>query len=94
MTDVQKLFVSVNNISTVLNDIKETVEHDHKLLVEGNGDVPLVQKVRELQEFVNTFKFWQRTIAVALVLQVIGTFILLLVTFIRVYPALEILITK
>lgn len=85
LTDSQKIIVIQNSV----------IEHEQKLakyqkiLIEGNGERPLVQRMYDVEQFVNAVKFWQRTIAVALVLQTITFGVAAMVYFIRLYPLLE-----
>lgn len=85
MTDSQKMLV----ISLALNSIQGDVERHNKILVTGNGDLPLTEKVRNLEKFADTIRFWFRTVAVALVLQTITFGITAVWYGIRFYPLLE-----
>ena len=85
LTDSQRLIILQNN--QIESNTK--LEKHHRLLVEGNGELPLVEKVRNLEAFVTTMKFWMRTIAVALVLQTVTFGVSAAIYFIKLYPALE-----
>ena len=65
------------------------LEKHHKILLEGNGELPLVERVRNLEAFVGTLKFWLRTVTVAIVLQTITFGAAAFVYFIKLYPVLE-----
>lgn len=67
----------------------DKINKHHKVLLEGNGELPLVERVRNLETFVNSLKFWFRTLAVAIVLQTLTFGIAALVYFIKLYPILE-----
>ncbi len=61
----------------------------NKILVEGNGDLPLVERVRNLEKFIDSVKFWLRTVSVALVLQTLTFGASIIVYFIKLYPILQ-----
>lgn len=65
------------------------VEKHHRILLEGNGELPLVERVRNLEAFVGTLKFWLRTVSVAIVLQTVTFGAAALVYFIKLYPVLQ-----
>lgn len=85
LTPEQKLLL----ISLSVNDVNTKVSKHHKLLVEGNGDLPIPERLRLLEKFTGDMKFWFRTIAVALVLQTLTFGSAALVYFIKLYPLLE-----
>lgn len=85
LTDGSRLLI----LQQALLDAQNKLEKHHKILVEGNGELPLVEKVRNLEVFVGTLKFWLRTVAVAIVLQTITFGAAALIYFIKLYPVLE-----
>lgn len=90
LTDSQKLIV----ISNAILEQQAKLDKHHKILIEGNGEPPLMYRIRDIEVFVNGIRFWQRTLAVALVLQTL-TFIVSAVSFFsRIYPLLEQAINK
>lgn len=85
LTDSQKLVA-------ILREMKAQgryVAMHHKILVEGNGELPLREQVRNLNKFVDGLRFWLKTIAVAVVLQTITFAGAAIVYFARLYPVLE-----
>lgn len=70
------------------------LEKHHKILLEGNGDLPLVERVRNLESWSMGMKFWIRTIAVALVLQAVTITVGAAMYFIKLYPVLQRLAEK
>jgi len=90
LTDAQRLLALQNSI--IEQGLK--LDKHHKILIEGNGVLPLVEKVRNLETFVESIKFWLRTIAVALVLQTVTFGVAALVYFIKLYPILANLANK
>lgn len=89
MTDTQKLFMAMTSANTAINDLQATVGHDHKLLVEGNGQKPIKQRVDDIEEYVKGMKFWLRTIAVSIVLGVISFVGYGIVLYVQILPVLE-----
>lgn len=90
MTDGQRLLILQQSI--IDNNVK--LEKHHKILLEGNGELPLVERVRNLEAFVGGLKFWLRTVSVAIVLQTITFGIAAMVYFIKLYPVLEKLVKQ
>lgn len=89
LTPTQRLVIDAEEIKKTLEGVSTKVDKHHKILVEGNGEIPLVEKVRNIQSFVDSQKFWLKTILVAIVLQTITFSAAALVYFIRLYPLLE-----
>lgn len=85
LTDSQRLLVIQNSVL----EQQTKLDRHHKMLIEGNGELPLVERVRNLEAFVGGLKFWLRTLSVALVLQTLTFGISALIYFIRLYPLLE-----
>lgn len=90
LTDTQRLLILQQNII----DSNVKIEKHHKILLEGNGDLPLVEKVRNLEAFVTGMKFWLRTVLVAIVLQTVTFTAAAVVYFIKLYPILQRLIAQ
>ena len=85
LTDSQKMIV----ITNTLLEQQQKLDKHHKLLIEGNGEPPLMYRIRDIETFVNGIRFWQRTLAVALVLQTVTFIVSALAFFARIYPLLE-----
>lgn len=85
MSDNQRLII----IQSRVLENEERLDRHHKVLLEGNGELPLVEKVRNLEAFSNNLRFWLRTVAVAIVLQTITFGAAALVYFFKLYPVLE-----
>jgi hypothetical protein len=79
--------------SRMLNNEDKVTKH-HKILLEGNGELPLVERVRNLEAFTTSLKFWLRTVAVAIVLQTITFGTAAVVYFVKLYPVLEKLVKQ
>lgn len=94
LTDSQKLYQAmIENLmrmNTTMSAVVETQKSHHKMLVEGDGDdLPLPERIRNLENFQKFVQFWFRTIAVALVLQTITFGTAAIVYFIKLSPVLD-----
>lgn len=89
MTDTQKLLWNVTSLSTNLLETNQQVAKHHRLLIEGNGELPLVEQIRNLNTFVNGVRYWMKFLIGALLLQTMAFLGTALVYFIKLYPMLE-----
>ena len=89
LTESQKINLNIISMNTRVNEHDTDIAKLNKLVITGNGDLPLLERVRNLETFVNTLKFWLRTVAIALVAQTITFGVAALVYFIKLYPLLE-----
>lgn len=98
LTDSQKLYQrlieNLISINTTLNLVQETQERDHKILVEGNGELPLVEQVRNNTEYINGIKHWSRYLIGALILQTMAFLFGVIVAIIQFLPVLQRLAEK
>lgn len=85
LTDAQLLLVLQSRVL----GIETKLSKHHEILMEGNGVLPLVEKVRNLENFASNIRFWLRTVAVAIVLQTVTFAVAAVVYFVRLYPILE-----
>lgn len=91
MTADQKFIVIENQIASIMSQISELAakyNKHHTLLLEGNGRLPLVEEVRNLQNFMQSLQFWIRAAALALLGNVIAMLVVLFMTLVKVYPIL------
>lgn len=89
MTETQKVITNLLSINTAVNTLQEQVGRHHKILLEGNGQIPLVEQVRNHSMFIDSTKFWLRTVAVAIVLQTITFGSAAIIYFVKLYPLLS-----
>lgn len=89
LTDTQKLAVNLVSLNTAVNVLQEDSAKYKHILIEGNGELPLMERVRNMEAFITSTKFWLRTIAVAVVLQTITFGTAAIVYFAKLYPLLE-----
>jgi hypothetical protein len=85
MTDGEKLLA----LSLTLNQVQADTARLEKVVLIGNGELPLVEKVRNHETFINNFNYWGKIVAGILVAQFIALVGAGIWTFIRVLPVLE-----
>ena len=93
LTDSQKLYQGMvehlMSVSTGLNDVQHTVDEHEKILVKGNGELPLREQVRNHDNFIKDIKYWVRFVGGAIVLQTLAFTIGLVVAVVKFLPVLE-----
>ena len=93
LTDTQKMNIkivqNITSLNTALNDVQHDVSLHQKLLVTGNGEPSLQERLRNVEHFVDGFKYWIRFIGGALVLQTLTFTIGIIVAIVRFLPVLE-----
>lgn len=89
LNDTQKLYVAMTAATSALNQLTTDFNHDHKILIEGNGDRPIVERVRSLEEFARSIKFWNKTIGISLVGLVFSFISSAIFYFVKLYPLLD-----
>ena len=92
LTPEQREVVMQNRIMEMENDMDDAwkeIKLMKEKLIEGNGQLPLMERMRNMETFANTIRFWFRTVAVALVLQTITFGGAAIVYFVKLYPLLE-----
>lgn len=98
MTESQKIFAAIMenqiSINTAINDLQETTAKHHKILVIGNGEIPLVEQVRNNSSFISNIRYWMRFIGGALIIQTIAFAFAVIVAVVKFLPILESLASK
>lgn len=89
LTPEQRLVWSINSLWNNYGDLKTKVDKDHKVLIEGNGELPLVEQVRNLNTFVNGVRYWMKFLIGALLLQTMAFLATAIMYFVKLYPILE-----
>ena len=74
--------------STVLSQ-GDKLEKHHKILVEGNGELPIVERVRNIERTMEKVEKLFAFIAKALIAQTITFAAAALLYFVKLYPILE-----
>ena len=85
LTDGEKLLA----LSLSLNQVQDSTARLTKVVLIGNGELPLVEKVRNHEQFINNFNYWGKIVAGILIAQFITLLGAALWTFISVLPILE-----
>lgn len=65
------------------------LDRHHKILVEGNGEKPLLERVRNIETFIDGIKFWQRTLALVLFGNLVTLVSGAIYTIVKILPLLE-----
>lgn len=104
LTETQKTFDAMRNnlisVNTSLNTLQEAAkEHEvrvkklEEVVVVGNGELALRERVRTLESFVDdikdVMKYWGRLIGGALLLNFLGFSVGIIVALIKFLPVLE-----
>lgn len=84
----QKVLMNVVSLNTAVNDLQKEQAHDHKILFEGNGEIPIVQQVKINTEFIAGIKKLMWIIGGAILAQTVTFGTVAVVLFIRVMPIL------
>src|SRR3990172_2918583 len=90
LTDSQKLYQAMVehlvSVSTGLNDVQTDVRELNKVVLLGNGDLPLREQVRNHENFIKDLKYWVRFVGGAIVLQTIAFTVGLVVAVAKFLP--------
>ncbi len=89
LTDSQKVAVNQLTLNTALNDTQADVKELQKIVIFGNGELPLREQVRNHETFIKDIKYWVRFVGGAIVLQTLAFAIGILVALIKFLPVLE-----
>jgi hypothetical protein len=91
LTDSQKVHInllqSVNSMNTAINDLNHKVLAHEVILVTSSPS--LQDRVRVIEEYLNSLKFWGRAIGLALLAQTIAFIGGIVVAIYRFLPVLE-----
>lgn len=80
---------AVNNVQNDLHETQEVLKTHDKLLVTGNGEPSLQERIRNLESWVASQKYWLRLVSGALILQTVTFAVTALIYFVRLLPMLE-----
>lgn len=84
----QKILMNVVSLNTAVNDLQKEQAHDHKILFEGNGEIPVIQQVKQNTEFIAGIKKLVWILGGAILAQTVTFGTVAVVLFIRVMPIL------
>jgi predicted ATP-dependent Lon-type protease len=85
LTDSEKLL----SLSLTLNQVQSDTARLEKVVLIGNGELPLVEKVRNHETFINNFNYWGKIVAGILIAQFITLIGAGIWSLIKVLPLLE-----
>ena len=98
LTDSQKILTAIieNQVSmnTRVDNLSEIQKKHHRILIEGNGEIPMVERVRNLEEFVDAMRYWLRFIGGALIIQTVAFATSIVIAVVKFLPVLERLATQ
>ena len=90
LTDSQKVTLNVITMNTAINNLQTDVRELHKIVIKGgDGELPLVEQVRNAMAFILTIKYWTRFVFGALILQTITFGVGIIIALARFLPVLE-----
>lgn len=85
MSDSQRRLI----MSLALNDIQTKVNKHQEILITGNGDVSLLERMRNVEKFISGFQYWGKLLVAALIVQIITYVGALVLALVRFLPVLE-----
>jgi hypothetical protein len=98
LTDSQKINIQIlqnlTSLNTRINTLSEDVAAHQKILITGNGTPSLQERVRNVEEYTQSVKYWQRFVGGAIILQSMAFMFGIIVAIVRFLPLLETLSKK
>lgn len=89
LTDSQKINMNIISLNTAVNDLQTDVSKLTKLVITGNGEIPLAEKVRNHESFISEVKYWVKWIGGALLIQTIAFLSGVVIAVVKFLPVLE-----
>lgn len=93
LTDSQKINIQIlqnlTSLNTRMNRLGEDVAVHNKILVTGNGVPSLQERMRNLEEFADSVKYWERFVGGAIILQTMAFMAGLTIAVVKFLPLLE-----
>lgn len=93
LTDTQKINVriiqNITSLNTSVNDLRHDVGEHNKILITGNGTPSLQERLRNLEAYMDTLKYWGRFVGGAIIVQTITFSVAIVVALVRFLPLLE-----
>jgi hypothetical protein len=93
LTDTQKVNIKIiqnlTSLNTAMNDIRHDVGEHNKLLVTGNGTPSIQERLRHLESYTDTLKYWGKFVGGAIIIQTVAFFVAIIVAIVRFLPLLE-----
>jgi hypothetical protein len=89
LTDEQKIAMNIITLNTAVNDLQNEMKIMNKVVLVGNGELPLREVVRNHDKFIMDIKYWTRFIGGALVLQTLAFAGGIIIAVVKFLPILE-----
>ena len=93
LTEEQRVMKNIaENLMTVntgLNTAQEEVKILNKVVLDGNGELPLREQVRNHEAFIKDIKYWSRFVGGAILLQTLAFAVGIIIAIVRFLPVLE-----
>lgn len=93
LTDSQKINIQIlqnlTTLNTRMNRLAEDVAKHNKLLITGNGEPSLQERMRNVEEFTESIKYWQRFVGGAIIIQTLAFMFGIVVAVTKFLPLLE-----
>jgi hypothetical protein len=93
LTDSQKIYKGLVehliSVSTNLNSVQEDVHELNKVILLGNGELPLREIVRSHETFIKDMRYWIRFVGAAIIGQTIIFAFATAIAVVKFLPAIE-----
>lgn len=93
LTDTQKINLRIiqnlASLNTAINDVRHDVSIHDKLLVTGNGEPSIQERLRNLEQFAEGIRYWSRFLGGAIIIQTIAFGAATIIAIVKVLPLLE-----
>ena len=89
LSSEEKMRMNIISLNTAVNNLQEVQGKHHKVLIEGNGELPLVEIVRNHTAYIEGTKYWVRFVAGAIIIQTLGFIGAGIYALVRIIPLLE-----
>jgi hypothetical protein len=85
MSDSQRRLI----MSLAINDLQTKVGRLYEAVITGNGNISLLERMRNAEKFIANIQYWSRFLVGALIIQTLAFLGGVLVALIRFLPVLE-----
>lgn len=84
-----RILQNLSSMNTVINDLQHDVNLHNKILITGNGELPLPERMRNAEAFIRSMRNIGSIIGTALIVQTIAFFTGIIIAIVRFLPLLE-----
>jgi hypothetical protein len=89
LTDSQRINLNIITLNTAVNDLQTDMREMNKVVLLGNGELPLRETVRNHTAIISEWKYWIKFFIGLLIAQAVAVLGGIIFTFIKVMPLLE-----